>query len=170
VGGGRDGGALCEAFVAAPLPEGHRGILVTGSQMPEPAQARLRTLAAARPDLTVVDFVREPIGLMAGASRIISMGGYNTVCEVLSLGRPTLVVPRARPRAEQAIRAERLAQRGLLEVLHIEALSPEALGRWMRAAATPSAEARRSLHLGGLDRVRKLADAALSRAPLAATA
>jgi predicted glycosyltransferase len=79
-------------------------------------------------------------------------------------------VPRARPRAEQAIRAERLAQRGLLEVLHIEALSPEALGRWMRAAATPSAEARRSLHLGGLDRCASWPTPPCPRAPLPQTA
>lgn len=170
VGGGRDGAALCQAFVTAPLPEGVRGILVTGSQMPEAVQAQLRALAAARPDLTVVDFIREPIALMAGASRIISMGGYNTICEVLSLGRPSLVVPRARPRAEQAIRAERLARRGLLDVTELESVTPEGLGRWMAGAAGPFADARSCLDLGGLDRVRLLAERVLARPSCAATA
>ena len=59
----------------------------------------------------MVDFVREPIALMAGAARIVAMGGYNTVCEVLSLGRPALIAPRVSPRAEQVLRAERLGRR-----------------------------------------------------------
>ena len=168
VGGGRDGAALCDAFAAAPCPEGHRGVLVTGSQMPETAQARLRALAVERPDLTVVDFVREPIALMAGASRIVCMGGYNTVCEVLSLCRPTLVVPRARPRAEQAIRAERLAERGLLGMMPLESLTPEALGRWMAGANTLCPDPREALDLGGLDRVRWFAESALGHGSCAA--
>lgn len=169
VGGGRDGAALCEAFAAAPLPQGHRGILVTGSQMPGEARERLRALAAARGDLTLVDFVREPIALMQGAARIVSMGGYNTVCEVLSLGRPALIVPRALPRAEQVIRAERLAARGLIDMLHPDALSPGALGRWLADTPPPlAADARRVLDLGGLDRVRALAERALSPALRAA--
>lgn len=162
VGGGRDGAALCDAFAAAPLPRGHRAILVTGSQMPAETRGRLQAVAASRDDLTVVDFVREPMALMQGAARIISMGGYNTVCEVLTLGRPALIVPRARPRAEQVIRAERLAARGLIGMLHPDDLSPGALGRWL-AGPPPSraADARRSLDLGGLDRVRTLAARAL---------
>jgi len=162
VGGGRDGAALCEAFAAAPLPSGHRGILVTGSQMPAGTRDRLRALAGGRDDLTVVDFVREPIALMQGAARIVSMGGYNTVCEVLTLGRPALIVPRARPRAEQVIRTERLAARGLIGMLHPDDLSPGALGRWL-AGPPPAraADARRSLDLAGLDRVRALAERAL---------
>lgn len=162
VGGGRDGTALCEAFAAAPLPAGHRGILVTGSQMAPEAQARIRRLAAARDDLSVVAFVREPIALMQGAARIVSMGGYNTVCEVLTLGRPTLIVPRARPRAEQLIRAERLAAQGLVAMLHPDGLSPAALGRWLAGPPPARAgQARRFLDLGGLDRVRSLAECAL---------
>lgn len=163
VGGGRDGAALCEAFAAAPLPEGHRGILVTGTQMPEASQAVVRALAARRPELTVVDFVREPIALMQGASQIVSMGGYNTVCEVLSLGRPALIVPRVRPRREQLIRAERLAAAGLAAMLHPDDLTPEALGRWMAGARPPVVKASCALDFGGLERVRALTEAALTQ-------
>jgi predicted glycosyltransferase len=162
VGGGRDGAALCEAFAAAALPEGHRGILVTGTQMPEASQAVVRALAARRPELTLVEFVREPIALMQGASRIVSMGGYNTVCEVLSLGRPALIVPRVRPRREQVIRAERLAARGLASMLHPDALTPEALGHWMATAKPPAVRKAGALDFSGLERVRALAEAALA--------
>ena len=156
VGGGRDGAALCEAFARAPLPEGHRGILVTGTQMPLPMRLHIQQLAARRSDLTLVPFLREPIALMAGAERVISMGGYNTTCEILALGRPALVVPRARPREEQLIRTGRLAARGLLSMMHPDEMTPEALGRWMRAPVARPSEPR--LDMAGLERVRVLAD------------
>lgn len=168
VGGGRDGAALCEAFAAAPLPAGHRAILVTGSQMAPDARACLQALAAARDDLTVVDFLREPIALMQGAARIVCMGGYNTVCEVLSLGRPALIVPRVRPRTEQLIRARRLAAQGLVAMLHPDDLTPAALGRWLNGPPPPrAAEARRALDLGGLDHVCALTGQALTPARFA---
>lgn len=156
VGGGRDGASLCEAFARAPLPEGHRGILVTGTQMPGPLREHIRDLVTRRPEMTLVTFIREPIALIAGASRIVAMGGYNTTCEVLSLGRPTLIVPRVRPREEQLIRATRLAARGLVSMLHPDDLSPEALGGWLRAEPTPETGARPDM--AGLDRVRSLAE------------
>lgn len=134
VGGGRDGAALCGAFVKAAMPPGHRGVLITGLQMPPADPDRLKRRAAARSDLTVVDFVNEPIALMAGAARIVAMGGYNTVCEVLSLGRPALIVPRTRPRAEQILRAERLAAKGMIDMLPPDRLNPEVLEQWLASA------------------------------------
>ncbi|ROU00158.1 glycosyltransferase family protein [Histidinibacterium lentulum] len=155
VGGGRDGASLCEAFVRTPLPPGHRGILVTGTQMPGALRDRIRDLGARRPEITILPFLQEPIELMAGASRIVAMGGYNTTCEVLSLNRPALIVPRVRPREEQLIRAERLAARGFADMLHPDGLSPAALGAWL--ASPPPRPTGPALDMGGLDRVRALA-------------
>jgi predicted glycosyltransferase len=45
------------------------------------------------------------------------MGGYNTFCEILSLDKRALIVPRKSPRMEQAIRAERAARLGLIRHL-----------------------------------------------------
>ncbi|WP_330450562.1 hypothetical protein FLP41_09760 [Paracoccus marcusii] len=70
VGGGRDGVALCTAFAAAPMPAGHQGILITGTQMPPEARARVAALAQGRTDLTVVDFVAEPVGLARARRRL----------------------------------------------------------------------------------------------------
>jgi predicted glycosyltransferase len=162
VGGGRDGSDLCRAFVHAKLPPGHRGIIVTGTQMAQEMRAELRSIGKDRTELLVVEFVREPIALMAGAAAIIAMGGYNTVCEVLSLERPALIVPRAAPRAEQAIRAERLAARGLIDVLPAEALDPAALARWFRSPRSERHRAREILDFEGLRRIRERADALLA--------
>lgn len=45
------------------------------------------------------------------------MGGYNTFCEILSLDKPALIVPRKSPRLEQAIRASCAARLGLAQQL-----------------------------------------------------
>ena len=62
--------------------------------MPGLMRDGIRRIAEARADMTIVDFMAEPIALMAGAAKIVAMGGYNTTCEILSLGRPALIVPR----------------------------------------------------------------------------
>ena len=55
--------------------------------------------------------------LMSKATAVVAMGGYNTFCEILSFDRPSLIVPRSRPRLEQRIRAEEAERLGLLSVL-----------------------------------------------------
>lgn len=161
VGGGRDGLTLCKSFAQSRLPQGTRGILVTGSQMsPHDAQV-VADLSRENRDLTVVEFLSETIALIEGAEKVIGMGGYNTVCEMLSMSKDALIVPRARPRAEQLIRAERLAELGLLDMMHPDEISPKGLAAWMagprRARNHPG-----PIDMTGLDHVAQYATEALS--------
>jgi predicted glycosyltransferase len=55
--------------------------------------------------------------LMNEAIGVVAMGGYNTFCEILSLDKPALLVPRSVPRREQLIRAQRAAEIGLVRML-----------------------------------------------------
>jgi predicted glycosyltransferase len=131
VGGGQDGGALAEAFARVDFPPGTRGVVLTGPFMPADGLNRLCRLAAANPRLRVVKFVTDPDLLLTLADRVVAMGGYNTVCEVLAAGKRALVVPRVAPRREQLIRAERMQRMGLLEVLPPDRLCPAALATWL---------------------------------------
>jgi predicted glycosyltransferase len=45
------------------------------------------------------------------------MGGYNTICEILTHGIPALIIPRETPRQEQLIRATCLNKLNLLDFL-----------------------------------------------------
>jgi predicted glycosyltransferase len=74
-------------------------------------------------------FSRSMEALIGLADVVVSMGGYNTICEILSLGKPSLVVPREEPRLEQRIRAEVFKRHGLIDYLPWSELSPEALER-----------------------------------------
>ena len=49
---------------------------------------------------------------------VVAMGGYNTFCEILSLDKPALLVPRSVPRQEQLIRAKRAVSLGLVSMLN----------------------------------------------------
>lgn len=161
VGGGKDGGALCRAFAAADMPSGHRGILITGSQMSSDEKEQVRQIASANPDVTLINFMKEPIALMAGAAQVVCMGGYNTVCEVLSLGCPALVVPRVAPRLEQWLRADRLAARGIIDIVHPDQVSADFLSEWLSEPANRQRPPNHNLDMNGLDRVRTLVDCAL---------
>jgi predicted glycosyltransferase len=154
VGGGEDGGALAEAFSRAVLPEGMMAVVLTGPFMPAEVKLRLSALTAANPRLRVVDFIAEPASLLRRAGCVVTMGGYNCVCEALCAGKPALVVPRVKPRVEQWIRARRFGEMGLLDVLHPDEASPAAISRWLHgfgsgAAAGPRVE----VDFGGLERL-----------------
>src|SRR5262249_37304053 len=112
--------------------------------------------AVAHPRLRVLRFVTDTDLLLERADRVVAMGGYNTVCEVLSYDKPALIVPRVHPRQEQSIRAERFRELGLLEVLHPGRLSPAALSAWLAQPPRPRPPTRSRIRLDGLDHLPTL--------------
>lgn len=150
VGGGQDGFHLAETFARAEFPVGVRGILVTGSMMPPAQRKALSQLVVQRPHMKMLEFVAEPLGLLRDARAVVAMGGYNTVIEILTLNKNALIVPRVDPRQEQWIRAERLAQRGLIDCIHPHQLTVGSLSRWL-ARQHHFADPRELLDFGGLD-------------------
>lgn len=156
VGGGQDGHRLAEAFAAAELPAGWTGVILTGPHLAPQTQKRLADAAARRADLVVLEFLSDPSPLVRRADRVVSMGGYNTVGEILSFEKRALIVPRSCPRLEQRIRAERLQELGLVDVIGPEALSPASIGAWLRSELGPRPRAREVVDLGALRRVPRL--------------
>jgi predicted glycosyltransferase len=155
VGGGQDGLELADAFARSRAPVGVRRLVLVGPEMDAGGRRQLHEQARQDPDLSVVDFVTEPGHLVKRAGCMVTMGGYNTVCEALSFRKRALVVPRVTPRREQLIRAERFRERGLLDVLHPHALAPELLSSWVRRNfGRPGRPSRGHVHLGGPGRLR----------------
>lgn len=153
VGGGQDGASLAQAFAKAALTSGMNAVLLTGPCMPLKIRQRLQRLAAGAPQLRVLEFVAEPSPLLAAAERVVAMGGYNTVTEILSFGKRALIVPRTVPREEQLIRAERLRDLGLIDVLHPDQLTSEAITRWLTSDFEPLPPARERIDFQGLTRL-----------------
>ncbi len=128
-GGGGDGYPLMDAYLRM-LEQGggprHRVIFVSGPFMPRPEREAVARRAAAV-KARFYHFYRRMETLMGLADAIVTMGGYNTTCEILSQAKPSLVVPREVPRLEQRIRAEVLSRQGLIEFLPWDELSPDTI-------------------------------------------
>ena len=157
VGGGQDGAPLARSFADAAYPRNTTGVIVTGPHMPEADYQALVTRAAARVDLRVLRFEPNTDALLARASHVISMGGYNTVMEILAHEKRALIIPRTTPRTEQLIRAERLQALGMIDVLDPGELAPARLAQWLQSPAVPRVRARSQLDFSGLGRVNLLA-------------
>jgi predicted glycosyltransferase len=165
VGGGQDGAQLAETFARVDLPKDMTGVILTGPFMPPEAQKRLDHLVAANRRIRILRFVTDTDLLLERADCVIAMGGYNTVCEVLSYEKPALIVPRVQPRREQLIRAERLRNLGLLDLLHPEDLSPRALTEWLARELPPRRPVQGRIDLNGLANLSHLLDELLDFPP-----
>ena len=100
--------------------------VVTGPLMPAEQRARLRR-QSERLDCHFAERVPNFPDLLAAADRLVGMGGYNSVNEALSLGVPTLIIPREGPSQEQKTRAELLAAQGLVDMISLSDATPEKL-------------------------------------------
>jgi predicted glycosyltransferase len=69
------------------------------------------------------------------------------------------------PRPEQWIRAERLRDLGLLDVLHPDDVSPEALTGWLGRELGPPPQVRECIDLDGLTRLPSLVEELLLGLP-----
>jgi predicted glycosyltransferase len=157
MGGGQDGARVAVTFAETCIPDGSVGVIVTGPFMPAEARSRIRRIAADRPEIRVLDFVSDPERLLQRAQRVITMGGYNSVCEVITADKRTLVVPRIAPRTEQLIRAKRMQELGLIEMLHPSMLSADALSRWLASGDSDRpVAARQSIDFNGLERLPRM--------------
>ena len=138
-GGGGDGFALIDAavnmFELGVAPEIHP-LLVTGPLMPHQQRKDLAKRAAAC-GIDLVEFTPNLPHYMKASDLVVSMAGYNTVCEALAMQKRPLLVPRSQVRQEQRIRAERLAELGLARMLHPDILSAETLGQHIQDSLTP---------------------------------
>jgi predicted glycosyltransferase len=74
-------------------------------------------VAALAGRVTALSFHPRLERVLAEASGVVAMGGYNTFCEILSMDKPAIISPRTSPRREQVIRAEAAEELGLLRML-----------------------------------------------------
>lgn len=162
VGGGQDGAKLAKAFAKADFPSGIEGVLLTGPFMPSQVKERLRLWGVKRKGLHVLEFINEPTMLLNRARSVVTMGGYNSISEVLSFEKRALVVPRIKPRREQLIRAEQLHALGLVDVLYPENVCPRALSVWLSDDTKTFSQASERIDLNGLSRLPILLEEVLS--------
>ncbi|MFO0697825.1 MAG: glycosyltransferase [Nitrospira sp.] len=132
-GGGDDGYAIVDTHVRmlrekiAPGRHEFDSLIVTGPLMCPEKRRVLKQAAGEDLALKVIDFTPHLYEYLRAADLVVSMGGYNTVVEILTANQRGIIVPRVHPRLEQCIRAERLAAKGLLDMIHPAELTPDSL-------------------------------------------
>lgn len=142
-GGGGDGSeillAVCCLQRALGAASPYHFDLVAGPLMDPLARKTIERDLHSLDGITHHEFVESLPAWMARCDLVLSMGGYNTLCEVLALARRSVIVPRIHPRREQEIRARVFEARGLARVVRPDELDPTTLDRVLRESLAASA-------------------------------
>ncbi|MEQ1753488.1 MAG: glycosyltransferase [Micropepsaceae bacterium] len=164
-GGGGDGQTLIDWILSTYEMHGSSlppALVVPGPFMPAEARHEFENRISKLPSLRTFTFEPRMEHLMADCKAVISMGGYNTFCEILSFDKRAILVPRRVPRCEQTIRAQAAQGLGLArwvpEPNENEKPDIDLMARALRDAPAqplPSAHAQPGL----LDGLTKLIDA-----------
>ena len=132
IGGGEDGAEILRcALEAERRLDAVRRLkfdLVLGPLMGVEEAEVIRTTARGRGGVSACEFVEDLADFMPEYDLVVSMGGYNTLCEVMTRAQRSLVIPRIHPRREQELRARALEARGILTLIHPGELTPERFG------------------------------------------
>ncbi len=129
-GGGKDSFPVAHTFLQAfPILLQHmrlRALILTGPHMSPAERADLMAQAAACP-VEILSSSEDATLLLRQAAAVVTMAGYNSLCEVLALRKKALVIPRSGPSAEQRIRSQIFSQQRLIRMLDPDHLAPERL-------------------------------------------
>ncbi|MBI3848738.1 MAG: hypothetical protein HY298_00395 [Verrucomicrobia bacterium] len=148
-GGGEDGFAMLESFIRVAADAPWQGVVITGPMTPEPEASTIMRLAEEN-NVVVRKFLPHLSALFWSVDALVCMGGYNTLCEAVSKGVPTVCVPRIVPRTEQLIRANAFQRLGLVNTIRPDQLNVENLRAAVGAALKKSRQdllARAQKHL-----------------------
>lgn len=160
-GGGGDGYALMNVYLemleSTPNPLPFKSVLITGPFMPRKQRADIFQ-RAKRLGVNCYRFYRWMEKIQAAADLVVCMGGYNTICEVLSQGTVPLIIPRETPRKEQLIRAKILLTQKLADYISWKDLSPQIMREkvfYLLENPIAYQQAISRFHLTGIDVMRQ---------------
>ncbi|MEQ1838243.1 MAG: glycosyltransferase [Candidatus Nitrotoga sp.] len=128
-GGGSDGFQITKTYLEMlsnlSTPASFHSLIVAGPQMDVSEYQMLEKWAAEIDSpITLKTFTPHLSSYLSIADLVVTMGGYNTVMEIMGYGRRSIIVPRVSPHREQLIRAERLVARNLVRMIYPDELTP----------------------------------------------
>lgn len=161
-GGGADGFwvlnsflTMLESMAASSDSMPFRSIIITGPFLLDDENAVVQERARVL-GVTVYTFFARMEPLFAASDLVVCMGGYNTLCEILSQQTPSLVIPRETPRKEQLIRAMAMKKRGLVDYIPWSGVSPDLMREkilGMLDDSSPLCRAMADFKLTGIERI-----------------
>ena len=160
-GGGGDGYRVMDTYLAtlesfADAPP-FKSVLITGPFMPKQERSDVFK-RARRLGVRTYHFYRQMEKIFSAADIVVSMGGYNTLCEILGQGTISLVIPRETPRQEQIIRARAFHRKNLVDYIPWSEFTPDLLRQKLFALLEnpgPYHEAISRFRLTGIETMQK---------------
>ena len=135
-------------------------VIVGGPFLPKELYLKYKKAVRNLP-VSVKAFMPSTASLIKRSDLVVATGGYNTITDILGFAKRALVIPRVMHRQEQHIRAERLAELGILEYLAPEEVTPKLLYSRIRTLLDDPSESvtnARARNLIALDGASRLAD------------
>jgi predicted glycosyltransferase len=133
-GGGEDGYFLIKNYLTGLKQQQDsfsqqkiRSLIFCGAEMPQQQQQQIYQQAQKLPGVTVLEFTNDLMSYVNTTDAVICMCGYNTITEVLQKGKKAIVIPRIKPGQEQLMRAQAMANVGLIKMIHPDLLNPNLL-------------------------------------------
>ncbi|HET7479275.1 MAG TPA: glycosyltransferase [Rubrobacteraceae bacterium] len=165
-GGGGDGFFLIKSYLDSlrGSEPAFDSIVVTGPMMDDDSRREIERLASGL-RVSVTEFRTDMEHLIRQAGAVVAMGGYNTTIELLAARKAALIVPRVEPRLEQLIRAKRLSELGLIEMIHPGDLTPARMREKVEAllARDPASFGQVSVDLSGARRAVGIVRSGIAR-------
>jgi predicted glycosyltransferase len=135
--------------------------VIFGPQMPAAERDAILHRYGHLRDVKFRDFKPDLTEEYAKADLVVAMAGYNTVCELLSSGKRAVLVPREQPVQEQLIRARKLHELGLFDLVEQSQLTPTRLLTTVLAALERKTSDKTTVDLDGLPRISQRVHALL---------
>ncbi|RMD98237.1 MAG: hypothetical protein D6814_07935 [Calditrichaeota bacterium] len=161
-GSGVRGSRLIETYMKLLSSAGDhfpfQSVVITGPMMHSRKKGELRERAASLPNVIFHRYSKHILQYIKYADLVISNGGYNTLCEILSYNKKAILIPDAEPPQEHLLRAQIFHQLGYVDLLPMNQLTVEKLGEKISAllpgpAALPFRKMNSEIPMNGLDRI-----------------
>lgn len=161
-GGGQDGNQVFDTILRDLELEGDPSdldvVIVGGTMVHSRDRMEFRKRAAQFSSVHTMPFTDDLASLIGASDVVVSMGGYNTVSEILALHRKGIIVPRTTPRKEQLIRAQVMSERGYISMIHPDELVPMRLFNEIRHQLMQPDFTLPKIEMNGLDNVVRCVD------------
>ncbi len=137
-GSGVHAGRMMDAYLEFLERRGNKmpfkSVLITGPMMPSVEKRRLMERASHLEGVVFHRFSKHVREYIRNANLVLNHGGYNSLCEILSVGKKALLAPARMQADEHLIRATLMQKIGAVDMLPPEQLKPEKLGDYVLSA------------------------------------
>jgi len=131
-GGGGDGESYAKSFLSWAQNTNLKVYYLGGPHLSSDLISLATKIKNKNAQFEWSSFSNFPEDLFLRSEKVITMGGYNTLCELIGMGHKPIVLPRQFPRMEQMVRAQKFNEFGLCDYCTDDCLDGEKINKLLR--------------------------------------